>query len=63
MTAGIPLTAVLVLCNVAGRGMFNGKELLIEERPVLFEIMVVNKPLAAYIAALLVVEDERNTDD
>jgi len=43
--------------------MFNGKELLIEERPVLFEIMVVNKPLAAYIAALLVVEDERNTDD
>ena len=61
--AGIPLTAVLVLRNVARRGMFNGKELLSGERPVLFEIMAVNKPLANYIADLLVEEDEGVTDD
>ncbi|PWW80773.1 hypothetical protein C7212DRAFT_355810 [Tuber magnatum] len=61
--AGIPLTAVLVLRNVARRGMFNGKELLSGERPVLFEIMAVNKPLATYIADLLVEEDEGEVDD
>ncbi|RPB04240.1 hypothetical protein L873DRAFT_1825813 [Choiromyces venosus 120613-1] len=61
--AGIPLTAVLVLRNVARRGMFNGKELLSGERPVLFEIMAVNKPLSNYIADLLVEEDEGVTDD
>ncbi|RPA96653.1 hypothetical protein L873DRAFT_1206269 [Choiromyces venosus 120613-1] len=61
--AGIPLTAVLVLRNVARRGMFNAKELLIGERPVLFEIMAVNKPLAVYIADLLVEEDEASVDD
>ncbi|KAG0640768.1 hypothetical protein HOY80DRAFT_1008821 [Tuber brumale] len=61
--AGIPLTAVLVLRNVARRGMFNGKELLSGERPILFEIMAVNKPLATYIADLLVEEDEVGVDD
>ncbi|PWW72381.1 hypothetical protein C7212DRAFT_360184 [Tuber magnatum] len=61
--AGVPLTAVLVLRNVARRGMFNGKELLSGERPVLFEIMAVNKPLSNYIADLLVEEDEGVTDD
>jgi chromatin structure-remodeling complex subunit RSC9 len=52
--AGIPLTAALVLRNVARRGAIGGKELLVAERPLLFEVMAVNKPLAAYVADLLI---------
>lgn len=60
--AGIPLTAALVLRNVARRGTIGGKELLIAEKPVLFEVMAVNKPLAAYVADLLI-EDEVAEED
>lgn len=60
--AGIPLTAALVLRNVARRGMENVREILVAERGALFEVMAVNKPLAAYVADLLV-EDGMVMDD
>lgn len=52
--AGIPLTAALVLRNVARRGMEGVREIFGAERGMLFEVMAVNKPLAAYVADLLV---------
>lgn len=52
--AGIPLTAALVLRNVARRGVEEVKEILGAERGTLFEVMAVNKPLAPYVADLLV---------
>ncbi|KAH0602208.1 uncharacterized protein H6S33_009907 [Morchella sextelata] len=60
--AGIPLTAALVLRNMARRGMNDVREILGAERGALFEVMAVNKPLAAYVADLLV-EDGMVTDD
>ncbi|KAH8154160.1 uncharacterized protein LAJ45_01928 [Morchella importuna] len=60
--AGIPLTAALVLRNMARRGMNDVREILGAERGALFEVMAVNKPLAAYVADLLV-EDGMVIDD
>ena len=54
---------MLVLRNVARRGMFNEKELSSEQGPVVFEITAVNEPLAAYTVDLLVEQDEGGTDD
>jgi chromatin structure-remodeling complex subunit RSC9 len=60
--AGIPLTAALVLRNVARRGTGGGRELLLGEKALLFEVMAVNKPLAAYVADLLVDDDIMEED-